>query len=159
MLSPHFLNVDLDIRVQADPQALIDHWQEELTVLVNEANSDLRLLRFEWAKQYGKASECIEAFCHLVEQLPADLLLFWQGFPERVLDIGYESGTEYPALTDEFSFNLLHRVSAHFTQLKITIYPSQSDLKEDLTVAFKEMQDMRNGVSPKLSLDDVINSL
>lgn len=32
-------------------------------------------------------------------------------------------------------------------------------LKEDLLQAFQEVQDMRNGVSPKLTLNDVINEL
>lgn len=159
MPSPHFLNVDLDIRVHADPQALIDHWQDDLIVLVDESKSELKLLRFECVEQYSNAVQCIEAFCTLVEQIPPDLVQFWQECPERILDIGYESGSEHPALSDDFSVSLLQKVSAHFTQLKITIYPSQNDLKEDLTVAFKEMQDMRNGVIPKLSFNDVINNL
>lgn len=123
MPSPHFLNVDLDIRVHADPQALIDHWQKELIVLVDESKSDLKLLRFECVEQYPNAAECIEAFCTLVEQLPTDLMQFWQKCPERVLDIGYESGTERPVTLESFSSELLKRVHTHFTALNLAIYP------------------------------------
>lgn len=125
MPSPHFLNVDLDIRVHTDPQLLIDHWQEELTVLVNESNSDLKLLRFEWAEEYPNAAACIQAFCTLVEQLPAELMEFWLQFPERVLDIGYESGNTRPVLYDALSAEVLIKVGKYFTGLNFTLYPSE----------------------------------
>lgn len=124
MPSPHFLNIDLDIRVHADPQALIDHWQKELTVLVDESKSDLKLLRFECVESYENAAECIQAFCTLVEQLPPDLMQFWQECLERVLDIGYESGSTKPVLIDALSAEVLIKLGRYFTGLNFTIYPT-----------------------------------
>lgn len=43
--------------------------------------------------------------------------------------------------------------------LEIKKLIERSTLKEELIQAFQEMQDMRNGVSPRLSLTDVINEL
>lgn len=43
--------------------------------------------------------------------------------------------------------------------LEIKNFIERSSLKEEPIQAFQEMQDMRNGISPRLSLTDVINEL
>ena len=124
MPTPHFLNVDLDIHAHADLQPLIAHW-EQLIPLVTPEDTGTNFVRLELLDSYPTASEVIQYFCDAVENLPPDLLHFWYQCPKRILDIGYESGTERPMLQDAFPVELLLQVAQYFTSLDISIYPSE----------------------------------
>ena len=123
MRTPHFLNVDLDVYGHADLQPLIAHWKELLTLLTPE-EAGTNCVRFELGEGYPTASETIQHFCTAVENLPPDLLEFWYQCPQRILDIGYESGAQRPMLQDALPVELLLKVAQHFTSLDISIYPS-----------------------------------
>ncbi len=124
MPTPHFLNVDLDVYGHADLQPLIAHWKELLTLLTPE-EAGTNSVRFELGEDYPTASETIQHFCTAVENLPPDLLELWYQCPKRILDIGYESGTERPMLQDALPVELLIKVAQHFTSLDISLYPSE----------------------------------
>jgi hypothetical protein len=124
MPTPHFLNVDLDIHAQADLQPLIAHWKQLIT-LVTPEDTGTNFVRFELMDSYPTASEVIQYFCTAVENLPPDLLQFWHQCPKRILDIGYESGSERPMLQDAFPAELLLKVAQYFTSLDISLYPSE----------------------------------
>ncbi len=119
------MNVDLDIHAHADLQPLIDHWQDQLIPLVSPTIAGAHFVRFELADSYPTASETIQYFCTAVENLPPDLLQFWQQCPKRILDIGYESGTERPMLQDALPMELLLKIAQYFTSLDISLYPSE----------------------------------
>jgi len=123
MPTPHFLNVDLDIHAHADLQPLIAHWKQLIPLVTPEDAGD-NFVRFELGEAYPTASETIQHFCTAVENLPPDLLQFWYQCPKRILDIGYESGTERPFLQDALPAELLLRVAQYFTSLDISLYPN-----------------------------------
>lgn len=122
MPTPHFLNVDLDVYSDTDLQPLITHWGQLLTLLTPE-EAGTNCVRFEFVEPYPTASETIQHFCTVVESLPPDLLQFWYQCPKRILDIGYESGTERPMLQEALPTELLLKVAQYFTSLDISIYP------------------------------------
>lgn len=123
MPTPHFLNVDLDIHAHADLQPLIKHWKHLIPLVTPEDAGD-NFVRFELGEAYPTAYETIRHFCAAVENLPPDLLQFWHQCPKRILDIGYESGTERPILQDAFPVELLLKVAQYFTSLDISLYPN-----------------------------------
>ena len=124
MPSPYFLNVDLDIHAHADLQPLIAYWKQ-LIPLVTPEDAGTNFVRFELDEDYPTASETIRHFCAAVENLPPDLLQFWHYCPQRILDIGYESGTERPILQEALPVELLLKVAQYFTSLDVSIYPSE----------------------------------
>jgi hypothetical protein len=122
MPPPHFINVDLDIHAHADLQPLIAYWKQ-LFPLVSPEDAGGNFVRFELKEHYPTASETIQHFCAAVENLPPDLLQFWYQCPQRILDIGYESGAKRPMLQDALPVELLLKVAQHFTSLDISLYP------------------------------------
>lgn len=123
MATPHFLNVDLDIRAHADLQPLVEHWRDQLCQLGSGIDTDPFFVTLECSEGYKNAADTIRQFCEAVESLPPHLLHFWQQCPARILDIGYDSGSERPVLQENLPAELLARVARHFTELKVTIYP------------------------------------
>lgn len=121
---PYFLNVDLDVHALIDPQPLIDHWQGTLIPLVVPIDTATPFVRFEHKDASTDAVALLYKFCDLVEALPPTLQAFWIQCPKRILDIGYDSGTETPISVTALPADLLANLSKHFTQLSITIYPT-----------------------------------
>lgn len=124
MPTPHFLNVDLDIHAHADLQPLIAHWKQLIPLVIPEDTGD-NFVRFELGEAFPTASETILHFCGAVENLPPDLLEFWYQCPQRILDIGYESGSTGPILQEALPSELLLKIAQYFTSLDISLYPSQ----------------------------------
>jgi hypothetical protein len=120
---PRFLNVDLDVMAPDDPQVLIEHWREQFVFLVAPADTGTPFVRFECLAETTSAVETLQRFCEAAEGLPPELAEFWQRCPQRILDIGYESGSARPSLIDTLPSGLLARVTQHFTDLTITLYP------------------------------------
>jgi hypothetical protein len=124
MPTPQFLNVVLDIQAHADLQPLIDYWKGQLFPLVSPEDAVANFMVFQLNDGYPTASETIRHYCAAVENLPPDLLQFWYQCPQRILDIGYESGTERPILQDALPVELLLKVTRYFTSLDISLYPN-----------------------------------
>lgn len=122
MPTPLFINVDLDIHAHADLQPLIAHWKQ-LFPLVRPEDAGNNFVRFELEERYPTAAETIQHFCAAVEKLPPDLLQFWYQCPQRILDIGYESGSAGPILQEALPVELLIKVTRYFTSLDVSIYP------------------------------------
>lgn len=123
---PRYLNVDLDVEGERDfIEALLIHWQANIIALNTPAESGRPAARIELVQEdlNANAATTIAQFCTLVENLPPDLQLGWHQCPLRVLNIGYDSGRQRPALVEALPDALLARVAQSFSALEITIYP------------------------------------
>jgi len=124
---PRYLNVDLDVEGERDYiEALLAYCNEHITTLNTPAESGLPAARIQLAQEYpdGNAAATIAQFCTLVENLPPDLRDGWHRCPLRVLNIGYDSGRQRPALVEALPAALLARVAQSFSALEITLYPT-----------------------------------
>ncbi len=123
---PRYLNVDLDVEGERDYiEALLIHWQAHIVTLNTPAESGLPAARIELGHEdpNTNAAATIAQFCTLVENLPPDLREGWHRCPLRVLNIGYNSGQQRPALVEALPAALLARVAQFFSALEITLYP------------------------------------
>lgn len=122
--TPRFLNVDLDVVGTFEGiAALLRHWDNHVATLNTPDETGEPAARIELATSYPNAAETIAQFCALVDELPPALREVWDLCLSRVLNIGYDSGQQRPALVEALPATLLARVAQSFSALEITIYP------------------------------------
>jgi hypothetical protein len=127
---PEFLNVDLELESKESLDLIAQDFGDRVHVLHNGPIREIpHLLAVEvYAGDDRDPESIIEAFCDLIEDLPAKAKAIWRGCAARRFDIGIESGTgvarRFGALCLSLSPGTLKRVSALSVEVVITVYPT-----------------------------------
>ena len=126
---PEFLNVDLELESKESLDLIAQAFGDKVHVLHNGPLQDIPyLLALEvYAGDDHDPESIIEAFCDLIDDLPAKAKASWRKCTARRFDIGIESGTgvakRFGALCLSLSPQTLKRVSALSAEAVITVYP------------------------------------
>ena len=126
---PEFLNVDLELESNESLDLIAQQFGDRVHILHNGPLHDIPyLLALEvYAGDDHDPESIIEAFCDLIEDLPAKGKASWRKCTSRRFDIGIESGTgiakRFGALCLSMSPETLKRVSALSAEVVITVYP------------------------------------
>jgi hypothetical protein len=126
---PEFLNVDLELESKESLDLIAQEFGDKIHVLHNGPLQDIPyLLAVEvYAGDDRDPESIIEAFCDLIEDLPAKGKASWRKCTARRFDIGIESGTgatkQFGALCLSMSPRTLKRISALSAEVVITVYP------------------------------------
>ena len=129
---PEFLNVDLELESNESLDRIAQEFGDRVHVLHNGPLQDIPyLLALEvYAGDDHDPESIIEAFCDLVEALPAKAKTSWRKCTARRFDIGIESATgvakRFGALCLSISPATLKRVSNLSAEVVITVYPPRS---------------------------------
>ena len=126
---PEFLNVDLELESNESLDLIAQEFGDRVHVLHNGPLNDIPyLLALEvYAGDDHDPESIIEAFCDLIEALPAKGKAAWRKGTARRFDIGIESATgvakRFSALCLSISPKILKRVSDLSAEVVITVYP------------------------------------
>jgi hypothetical protein len=126
---PEFLNVDLELESKESLDLIAQEFGDRVHVLHNGPLQDIPyLLALEvYAGDDNDPESIIEAFCDLIEALPAKAKASWRKCTARRFDIGIESGVgvakRFGALCLSLSPETLKRVAALSAEAVITVYP------------------------------------
>jgi len=125
----HFINVDLDLASSESLAPLLEAWGDEVIVLhhtlVPGRGSEAGL---EVTAMTTTAQQTIRCFVRLVQRLDPELRALWDGFTERVLDIGIQSGTDGPHYWRfELSPKTLAEIQEIGARLAFTVYSPHDD--------------------------------
>jgi hypothetical protein len=85
-----FLNVDLDIRVQAGLQAILDAMASSVIVL----NQSAQTASVELNENYSSLEETTARLVELVNSLPPEAKTIWGQCELRNLNVGIQAGVE-----------------------------------------------------------------
>ena len=126
---PEFLNVDLELESNESLEIIAQTFGDKVHILHNGPLKDIAyLLALEvYAGDDHDPESIIEAFCDLIEALPAKAKTAWRKCLVRRFDIGIESGSgvakRFGALCLSMSPETLKRVAALSAEVVITVYP------------------------------------
>ncbi len=127
---PEFLNVDLELESNESLDVIAREFGDKVHVLHNGPLNDIPyLLALEvYAGDDHDPESIIEAFCDLIEALPAKAKTAWRKCTARRFDIGIESSSgvakRFSALCLSVSPVTLKRVAALSAEVVITVYPA-----------------------------------
>jgi hypothetical protein len=129
---PEFLNVDLELESNESLDLIAQEFGEKVHVLHNGPLNEIPyLLAVEiYAGDDNDPESIIEAFCDLIEDLPAKAKTKWRQCTARRFDIGIESGTgiakRFGALCLNLSPAITKRIAALSADAVITVYPPRA---------------------------------
>jgi hypothetical protein len=69
----------------------------------------------------------IRNLCNQIESLPDEIRQYWTSALRREFFVGYQAGTEWPCLIDDFSLETLELVTEMKAVLRLAIYPASPD--------------------------------
>lgn len=127
---PEFLNVDLELESHESLDLIAGEFGDRVHILHNGPLQDIAyLLGVEiYAGDDHDPESIIEAFCDLIDRLPAKAKASWRKCTARRFDIGIESSAtpskRFGALCLSLSPATLKRVAALSAEVIITVYPS-----------------------------------
>jgi hypothetical protein len=126
---PEFLNVDLELESKNSLELIAQEFGDKVSVLHNGPLQDTpHLLALEiYEGDDHDPESIIEAFCDLIEALPAKAKASWRQCTARRFDIGIESASgvakRFGALCLSISPATMKRVAALSAEIVITVYP------------------------------------
>jgi hypothetical protein len=141
---PEFLNVDLELESNVSLEIIASEFGDKVHILHNGPIQDIPyLLAVEvYAGDDHDPESIIEAFCDLIEDLPAKAKASWRKCTARRFDIGIESGTgvakRFGALCLSMTPETLKRVAALSAEVVITVYPPMTPEKKSKAKAKKK---------------------
>jgi hypothetical protein len=122
-MKPHFINVDFELSSLKDFSPLIAELNENIEVLFNEKVENKNHLNFEYSISGSEVEpfKIISMFFNDLEKLSGDGKKIIEACDKKVIDIGYNSGTE------GWQYNMLpnivlKKISDNGFQLNISIY-------------------------------------
>jgi hypothetical protein len=128
----YYLNTDLDLTSTDDLTPLAAAFEAAgmwRLYLTREADQ-LWYARFETTEPHDEPEANIAAMLRIVESLQEPLRSIWTRCSRRQFDIGYDCGSDPWAFNQGLSHDLLGRMAAAGTSLRITLYPDREGHKE-----------------------------
>ncbi|MGK7950139.1 MAG: hypothetical protein AB4368_15500 [Xenococcaceae cyanobacterium] len=122
-----YLNTDLDIKSKEDIAPIIKAFGNKVYVLHQESKESYYFASLEINDNVVDANLTAEYFCNLVARLPDDIRAIWDNCDDRILDIGYESGTLPRYYRSELKPTTVQKIAEVGMSIVITIYPLSED--------------------------------
>jgi hypothetical protein len=123
----HFLNADLDILSDTSLDALIDEIGDRALLLHGGPFCDAMpfVARYEMPDEDGSQSPetLILGFCRLISSLSPRGQSVWAAARERVIDLGYETGSHQDRIQGALSPGTMQQMAALRISLAWTFYP------------------------------------
>jgi hypothetical protein len=127
----HYLNADLELLCAADLTPIASFFsQQEISQLHfsflekhSEQHPRLCFATFEANDSFETPAETIEVLLSAIASLPSDLESLWRQCEQRILDIGYQCGSEPWAFNQSLPNDMLARIAAAGLTLRLTLYP------------------------------------
>ena len=124
-----YLNTDLDLTSADDLTALANAFKAggvpPLHVTRGDGDGGLWYACFETSDQHAEPEPNIAAMLAVVESLAPPLRSAWSRCSRREFNIGYDCGLVPRAFNQGLSAELLGRMAAAGTSLRITLYPDR----------------------------------
>lgn len=122
-----YLNTDLDLTSSDNLTALSAALEAGgvFPLYVSLGDDGLWYARFETSEQHTEPAPNIAAILAVVESLTQPLRTVWAGCTRRELNIGYDCGLEPWAFNQGLSVEVLGRMAAVGTSLRVTLYPDR----------------------------------
>ena len=122
-----YLNTDLDLTSAGDLTALAAGFESGGVppLHVTRRADALWYATFETSVQFTEPAPNIAAMLAIVESLPGPLRAMWDGCTQREFNIGYDCGNEPWAFNQGLPADLLGRMAAAGTSLRVTLYPDR----------------------------------
>lgn len=123
-----YLNTDLDLTSACDLTTLTQAFEIGGVPPLHMTRGDdgLWYATFETAEHFSEPQLNIAAMLDVVESLPDPLRSIWDGCTRREFNVGYDCGVEPWAFNQGLSTELLGRMAAAGTSLRVTLYPDKS---------------------------------
>ena len=127
-----FLNVDLDIEAPYDLAPLVSALGPRVFDLYTGALRDGFQTHLELdadvTYDLKDPDVAIQAFITLLEQLPPDAKLLWDGASKRDFNIGIQAGTKRPAFECALLPQTLGSIARLGARVVITVYPAVTNV-------------------------------
>lgn len=122
-----YLNTDLDLTSADDLTALATAFEVEgiPPLHLTHAADGLWHATFETSVQFAEPEPNIAAMLTVIESLAQQLRTVWNRCTQREFNIGYDCGGEPWAFNQGLSAELLGRMGAASTSLRLTLYPDR----------------------------------
>jgi hypothetical protein len=123
-----YLNTDLDIVSAQDltPFAAALEAKGLLLLHLGRGDDGCNQAIFEADASHNSPEETMRAMLDIVEALPPSERAVWDAAALRLLNIGYDCGSEPAVFHNVLSNDLLHRIARIGAALQITLYPPPS---------------------------------
>ena len=118
-----FLNVDLDIEAPYDLAPLVSALGEQVFDLHTGPFHDRFATHLELAAQPENPEVAIQSFVRLLEQLPPDAKLLWNGATKRDFNIGIQGGNKPPVFECALLPQTLSSIARLGARVVVTVYP------------------------------------
>ena len=125
-----FLNVDLEVRGRDDLTWLVTEFGGDVDNLYCGEAQGHFLATFECSRVRGDPDSVVGYFCNLVDNLPTDARLAWDGLLARVFNIGFDGGIGQTCYQSELRPETIAAVARIGASLQITIYPAAMPTSE-----------------------------
>ena len=126
-----FLNVDLDIEAPYDLAPLVSALRPQVFDLYTGALGDQFQTHLELntdvTYNLKDPDVAIQSFITLLEQLPHDVKLLWDGATKRDFNIGIQGGTKRPAFECALLPQTLASIARLGARVVITVYPVHAE--------------------------------
>ena len=119
-----FLNVDLEVRGRDDLKWLVTELGDDVVNLCCGAAQGHFLATFETGLPLGDPDSAVGYLCNLVDNLPTDARVAWDGLLSKVFDIGFDGGIGPSTYQSELRPETIAAVARIGASLQITIYPA-----------------------------------
>lgn len=122
-MKPSFINGDLEIRLNERPGKLFEELKPKVFTLHEGEQNGTYYFACE-AVSGGPNSflEVIDKTCELIESLSQEARVVWNRCYSKVLDLGFDSGSDGPPLAAEIDLVRLNRIANLGIGLRISVY-------------------------------------
>ena len=123
-----YCNTDLDLTSPEDLTRLAQVFERQAVcpLQIAQAESGLWCATFETEQQYDEPEPNIAALLTVVEAFDPFIRDIWFGCTIREFNIGYDCGSKPWAFNQGLSSQLLGRMAAAKTSLRVTLYPEHA---------------------------------
>jgi hypothetical protein len=133
-----YLNTDLELLGTADLAPIAIFFSQQALFQLHfsflekhsEQQTQLCLATFETNDSFDSPAETIEVLLRAIAALSPNLESLWWQCEQRILDIGYQCGSEPSALSQSLPSDLLARIAAVGLSLRLTLYPMTTNQQE-----------------------------
>jgi hypothetical protein len=126
-MSPHFLNVDLDLLTQKKPAQIIRDFGKDAVVLASDKTAEGYFTRFEMSVSPDTAEKAMSGYQHLLGRLSPSAVIEWKNAKRKEFNFGYETSPEPPRCEIVIKQDWLRFVVKNDATLAVTVYPKEKD--------------------------------
>ena len=118
-----YLNTDLELVSENDLSTVIAVFGEDVVLLSAHRSAVKHVAIFEIAGSTADPESIIEYFCMLAESLDEEARAVWDACHSRVVDVGFEGGTDHASYASTIDARTVARMAANGMSFRVTVHP------------------------------------